>query len=137
MAKQTDDFKYRGRSAQITSLTTSMQDIATAGADGSDITAVIISLNGATPRSVTVEIYNGSTSHQVGVFSVAANSGFGTTNAPIDLVKGGDITGQYSQLPGTELLGTLQILPLPATWKLRAKQDTGTDCIITTKQKDY
>jgi hypothetical protein len=136
MAKQTEDFKYRGRSGVVKALTTAMQDILTAGADGSDVTEFTIVLNGSTARSVTIEVSDGTTTAIITLISVAINSGNSTTNPAIDLINGGSIAG-IAQLPGIERIGTLNILPLPAGWKLRAKQDVGTDCLIIAKQKDY
>ena|SRR5687768_9848577 len=136
MAKQTNDYKYTGRSGGVVALTTSMQDIAVGGAEGSDVTEFTVVLNGATPRSVTIEISDGTDTAIILLVSVAANSGNSTTNPGVDLINGGSISG-ISQLPGVELIGTVNIYPLPFGMKLRAKQDTGTDCSIVFKMKDY
>lgn len=136
MAKQTDDFKYRGRSGGVVALTTSFQDIAVAGADGSDVTDFTVVLNGATPRSVTIQVSDGTDTAIILLVSVAANSGNSTSNPAIDLINGGSISA-IAQLPGVELIGTVNIYPLPAGMKLQAKQDVGTDCSIVFKQKDY
>lgn len=136
MAKQTDDFKYKGRSGVVKALSTTMQDIISAGADGSDLSEFTVVLGGGTARSVTIEVTDGVSNATIMLLSVAVNSGNSTTNPAIDLINGGSVSG-IAQLPGVERIGTLNILPLPTGWKMRAKQDVGTDCFIIAKTKDY
>jgi hypothetical protein len=136
MAKQTNDYKYTGRSGGVTALTTSMADIATAGAEGSDVTEFTICNSGVSARSVTIEISDGTDTAIIFLVSVPASTGNSTTQPAIDTINGGSVSA-VNKLPGVELIGTVNIYPLPPNMKLRAKQDVGTDCSIVWKMKDY
>lgn len=136
MAKQTNDYKYVGRSGGVNALTTSMADICTASAEGSDVTEFTICNSGVSTRSVTVEVSDGTDTAIIFLVSVPASAGNSTTNPAIDTINGGSVSA-VNKLPGVELIGTVNIYPLPAGMKLRAKQDTGTDCSIVWKMKDY
>lgn len=138
MAKQTEDFKYRGRSSGVTALTTSFADIVTGGADDSDLTEFTLVNAGAGARSVTIQCVVGGVSAIILLISVPANAGNSTsiTSPAIELIKGGSVSG-LAQLPGVEMVGTTFIYPLPFGAKLQAKQDAGTDISVVWKMKNY
>ena len=115
-------------------LTTSYQDVVAGVATSTDVLRLSISNTGATDRIVSLQDENGKTIDSV---LVPANSGLpgtlGTTVPAVDLLNGG------VWISGTRLDAYQnRIYGLAGTAnKIRAKQDTGTDCQIQWLAADY